>query len=367
LEVLFGTVRAFHPLIHDARPHAGQRDVALRIRELLRPGNPSELFRSHMYQGKVQDAYSLRCVPQVHGIVHDTIHFCRNILNVELNSATDNPMCFTHEQVTAAEASFFPGQVTEAVEVKGACSSDDALTEHTSLDAANNEIKALRKALAAKEQESKSDAGSAAPWSFFKKGSDTMSTVPGVGVILSGGNFHGEYPAKALDFLAIGVSELACISERRIERLCNPSLSGLPAFLVADGGLNSGFMIAHCTAAALVAENRVLSHPASVDSISTSAAKEDHVSMGAYAARKALEVVENVEHVLAIELLAACQALEFHRPLKTTPALEALHSLVRKFVDPWDSDREMSPDIEAVQKLVQAGTALEAVLGAMND
>jgi len=164
-----------------------------------------------------------------------------------------------------------------------------------------------------------------------------------------------------LDFLAIAVTEIANIAERRIERLCNPSLSGLPAFLVADGGFNSGFMIAHCTAAALASENKVLCHPSSVDTISTSAAKEDHVSMGGFAARKALEVVQNVETVLAIELLAACQGLEFHRPLKTTKPLENLHALVRKHVRPWDGDRQMSPDIEAALRLVQSGEALRAV------
>ncbi|KAG5261487.1 hypothetical protein AALO_G00284810 [Alosa alosa] len=135
-----------------------------------------------------------------------------------------------------------------------------------------------------------------------------------------------------MDYLAIGVHELACISERRIERLCNPSLSELPAFLVNEGGLNSGFMIAHCTAAALVSENKGLCHPASVDSLSTSAATEDHVSMGGWAARKALRVVEHVEQVLAIELLAACQALEFRLPLKTTPPLEEVRKLVRSVV-----------------------------------
>ncbi|TNN82109.1 Histidine ammonia-lyase [Liparis tanakae] len=150
------------------------------------------------------------------------------------------------------------------------------------------------------------------------------------GETISGGNFHGEYPAKALDFLAIAVHELASISERRIERLCNPSLSELPAFLVNEGGLNSGFMIAHCTAAAL--ENKVLCHPSSVDSLSTSAATEDHVSMGGWAARKALRVVEHVEQVLAIELLAACQGIEFLRPLRTTTPLEKVYELVRSVV-----------------------------------
>lgn len=172
------------------------------------------------------------------------------------------------------------------------------------------------------------------------------------GETISGGNFHGEYPAKALDYLAIGVHELAAISERRIERLCNPSLSELPAFLVAEGGLNSGFMIAHCTAAALVSESKALCHPSSVDSLSTSAATEDHVSMGGWAARKALRVVEHVEQVLAIELLAACQGIEFLRPLKTTTPLEKVYDLVRSVARPWIKDRFMAPDIEAAHRLL---------------
>ncbi|GAB5574117.1 histidine ammonia-lyase [Prionailurus iriomotensis] len=156
----------------------------------------------------------------------------------------------------------------------------------------------------------------------------------------------------ALDYLAIGVHELAAISERRIERLCNPSLSELPAFLVAEGGLNSGFMIAHCTAAALVSENKALCHPSSVDSLSTSAATEDHVSMGGWAARKALRVIEHVEQVLAIELLAACQGIEFLRPLRTTTPLEKVYDLVRSVVRPWIKDRFMAPDIEAAHRLL---------------
>merc|ERR1719284_1530776 len=190
---------------------------------------------------------------------------------------------------------------------------------------------------------------------MFKSQAQTQTMAKEGGMIISGGNFHGEYPAKVCDMLAIGISELAAISERRIERLCNPSLSGLPAFLVGEGGFNSGFMIAHCTAASLVSENKVLAHPASVDSISTSASKEDHVSMGGMAARKALEVVENVETVIAIELLAACQAIEFFRPAKSTPPLEAVHALVRKHVKPWDQDRIMHADIDAVIRILRSG------------
>ncbi|KAG9345776.1 hypothetical protein JZ751_008921 [Albula glossodonta] len=249
LEVLKGTTKAFDSDIHAVRPHPGQNEAAWRFRSVLDSDIfPSQITENNRPHQRVQDAYSLRCSPQVHGVANDTIAFVKQVLTIELNSATDNP---------------------------------------------------------------------------------------------------------ALDMLAIGVHELSSISERRIERLCNPSLSELPAFLVNEGGLNSGFMIAHCTAAALVSENKVLCHPSSVDSLSTSAATEDHVSMGGWAARKALRVVEHVEQVLAIELLAACQALEFHRPLKTTPPLEKVYALVRTVTRPWDKDRVMSPDIEAVHKLLK--------------
>ncbi|XP_018495253.1 histidine ammonia-lyase [Galendromus occidentalis] len=271
LEVLKGTTRAFDGDIQKIRPHWGQALVAKRLRALLHSElHPSDIAQSHRFCNRVQDAYTMRCCPQVHGIVHDTIDFVRRIITTEMNSATDNPLVFVER----------------------------------------NEI-------------------------------------------ISGGNFHGEYPAKALDYLAIAVHELASMSERRTERLVNPALSELPAFLVEDGGLNSGFMLAHCTAASLVAENKVLCHPASIDSIPTSAGTEDHVSMGGMAARKALKVVENVEHVLAIELLAACQAIEFLRPLKTTAPLEAVYGLVRIVAKPWDKDRFMAPDIDSVTTLLK--------------
>ncbi|XP_033744655.1 histidine ammonia-lyase-like [Pecten maximus] len=271
LDVLKGTTRAFDSNIHDVRPHKGQIKVARRLRSLLHSEtHPSEIAASHRFCDRVQDAYTLRCCPQVHGVVNDTIDFVKGILTTEINSATDNPMVFAD-----------------------------------------------------------------------------------INEIISGGNFHGEYPAKALDYLAIGVHELANMSERRIERLVNPAYSELPAFLTPDGGLNSGFMIAHCTAAALVSENKVLCHPASVDSLTTSAGTEDHVSMGGFAARKCLRVVEHVEQVLAIELLAACQAIEFLRPLKSTPPLEEVYKLVRSKAGPWDKDRFMTPDIESVTKMLQ--------------
>uniref|UniRef100_A0A671U480 Histidine ammonia-lyase n=1 Tax=Sparus aurata TaxID=8175 RepID=A0A671U480_SPAAU len=249
---------------------AQQADIIAALTlEVLKGTTKAFDSESHRFCDRVQDAYTMRCCPQVHGVTNDTIKFVQNIINTEINSATDNPMVFAER-----------------------------------------------------------------------------------GETISGGNFHGEYPAKALDFLAIAVHELASISERRIERLCNPSLSELPAFLVNEGGLNSGFMIAHCTAAALVSENKVLCHPSSVDSLSTSAATEDHVSMGGWAARKALRVIEHVEQVLAIELLAACQGIEFLRPLRTTTPLEKVYELVRSVVKPWIKDRFMSPDIEAVHRLL---------------
>lgn len=279
LEVLKGTTRAFESDIQKIRPHWGQGLVAKRLRALLHSDTfPSEIAESHRFCHRVQDAYTLRCCPQVHGIVHDTIDFVRGIITTEMNSATDNPLVFCER-----------------------------------------------------------------------------------GEIISGGNFHGEYPAKALDYLAIGVHELGSMSERRTERLINPAYSELPAFLVADGGLNSGFMIAHCTAAALVSENKALSHPASVDSVPTSAGTEDHVSMGGFAARKALQVVQNVERIIAIELLCACQAIEFLRPLKTTAPLEAVYKLVRMFVKPWDKDRVMAPDIDAATDLLKQSRVWDIV------
>uniref|UniRef100_A0A673J2U5 Histidine ammonia-lyase n=1 Tax=Sinocyclocheilus rhinocerous TaxID=307959 RepID=A0A673J2U5_9TELE len=256
--------------VERAEAIARQADIIAALTlEVLKGTTKAFDSESHRFCDRVQDAYTMRCCPQVHGVVNDTIEFVKKIINTEINSATDNPMVFAER-----------------------------------------------------------------------------------GETISGGNFHGEYPAKALDYLAIGVHELASISERRIERLCNPALSELPAFLVNEGGLNSGFMIAHCTAAALVSENKVLCHPSSIDSLSTSAATEDHVSMGGWAARKALRVVEHVEQVLAIELLAACQGIEFLRPLRTTTPLEKVYDLVRATVKPWIKDRFMAPEIEAVHRLL---------------
>jgi histidine ammonia-lyase len=274
LDVLKGTDVAFDARIHDARPHPGQRASAANLRRLL-AGSP--LRESHRGCDKVQDAYSLRCIPQVHGAARDALDYVSRTIDVEMNAATDNPMVFAE-----------------------------------------------------------------------------------TGEMLSGGNFHGEPVAMAADVLAIAVAELGAISERRIERLVNPALSGLPAFLTRHGGLQSGLMIAHVTAAALASENKSLAHPASVDSIPTSANKEDHVSMGVTAARQAARVVANTRRILAIEVLAACQALEFHRPTGTSLPLEAVHRRVREDVAPYEQDRVLSEDIEALAETIRWGALADA-------
>jgi len=238
----------------------------------------SPIERSHADCGRVQDAYSLRCMPQVHGAARDTFRFVREVLAIEINASTDNPMVFVED-----------------------------------------------------------------------------------GALVSGGNFHGQPVAVALDHLGTAACSLATISERRIERLVNPALSDLPAFLARDPGLHSGLMMAHVTAAALVSENKVLAHPASVDTIPTSAGKEDHVSMGVTAALKAARAVANTRRILAVEALAACQALEFLKPLETSPGLRAAYARVRAAVPAYDQDRFLSPEIETVAAIVSAGTlALDA-------
>jgi histidine ammonia-lyase len=184
---------------------------------------------------------------------------------------------------------------------------------------------------------------------------DNPLVFPEEGAVLSGGNFHGEPVAMAADYLAIALSELASASERRIAHLLDPSVNELPGFLTEDGGLNSGFMMAQVTAAALVSENKVLSHPASVDSIPTSANQEDHVSMGTYAARKAMEIIENVEYVLAIELLCGSQALDLRAPLRPAAATAAVHARVRGEIAFWSEDRLMHSDIEAARALIRTG------------
>jgi len=278
VDALKGTDVAFDERIQAARPHPGQAASARNLRRLMKG---SAIRESHRDCGKVQDAYSLRCMPQVHGAARDALLFVTRTVEIELNAATDNPMVFAE-----------------------------------------------------------------------------------TGELLSGGNFHGEPVAMAADILAIAVAEIGAISERRIERLVNPTLSGLPAFLVKDGGLNSGLMMAHVTAAALASENKVLCHPASVDSIPTSANKEDHVSMGATAARKAVQVVANTRRILGIEAVAAAQALEFHRPLLTSPPLAAAYDRLRTRVAPLEGDRLLAPDLEAAAELVRRGE-LAAAAGAI--
>jgi histidine ammonia-lyase len=277
-DALRGTDTAFDPRIHDLRPHPGQRASAANLWQLMQG---SAIRESHR-QGdvRVQDPYSVRCMPQVHGAVRGLLADAEAKLAIEINAVTDNPLVF-------------PGE-----------------------DGADGQAE---------------------------------------GVVLSGGNFHGEVMAFAADVLAIGLAELASISERRIEKLTNASFSGLPPFLVRDAGVNSGFMIAQVTAAALVAENKILAHPASVDSIPTSADKEDHVSMGMGAALKLGDVVANARRVLAIEMTAAAQGIDLLRPLTSSLPLEALHAAVRTRIPAWDEDREMAPDLELAEDFLRAG------------
>ncbi|HUP18899.1 MAG TPA: histidine ammonia-lyase [Gemmatimonadota bacterium] len=270
LEAMRGTRAALHPAIHAARPHPGQVESAFRLRALL--GATSGIGESHLDCGRVQDPYSIRCMPQVHGAVRDSLRHVRGVLEVEANAATDNPLVFAEE-----------------------------------------------------------------------------------GLVVTGGNFHGAPVAAAADFLAIALTDLASISERRVEVLMDPAFSGLPAFLAESPGLQSGFMMHQVTAAALVSECKTLSHPASVDTIPTSANKEDHVSMGAWAARKAARVLENAERVIAIELLAAAQGIDWLRPLQSSSALETAHAAVREVARHYADDRPGAPDIEAAAELVRSG------------
>jgi len=276
LDALHGTDVAFDARIHDARPHAGQTQVATNLRRLLKG---SEIRESHKDCGRVQDAYSLRCIPQVHGAVRDTLDFCRRTFEVEMNSAVDNPLVF---------------------------------------------VKAH-----------------------------------GEGDIISGGNFHGQPLAFALDYLAIALSALAGISERRIERLVNPALNeGLPPFLAPDAGINSGFMMPQVTAAALASENKGLAHPASVDSITTSGNKEDYVSMGMAAAIKLKRVIANTTNVLAIEACAAAQALDFLSPLKSSQPLQKAHAAVRKVSPKIEHDRVFADDFAKLAELIRSGALI---------
>ena len=276
LEALQGSRVAFGPDIQALRPLPGQAASAANVLRLL---EGSAVMEAHRWCDKVQDAYSLRCAPQVHGAARDLIAYVESTVEVELNAATDNPL-----------------------------------------------------------------------------------VLPESGELVSNGNFHGQPLAFALDALAMAVSELASISERRVERLVNPSLSdGLPAFLTADGGLNSGFMIPQYVAASLVSESKALCHPASVDSIPTSAGQEDHVSMGNASGLKAWQVLANSERVLAIELLAGAQAVEFLAPLAPGQGAAAAHDFVRGLSPRLLDDRSLTPDIEGVADAIRDGSLTAAV------
>jgi histidine ammonia-lyase len=280
-DALKGTDAAFDERIHKARPHSGQLKSAANLRLML---EGSQIRESHRNCGRVQDAYSLRCIPQVHGAVRDTLTHCREVFEIEANSAVDNPLVFVTDKKSAA------------------------------------------------------------------------------GDVISGGNFHGEPLAFTLDFLAIALSALAGISERRIERLVNPALSeGLPPFLAAGAGLNSGFMMPQVTAAALVSENKVLAHPASVDSITTSGNKEDYVSMGMTAASKLKRIVENTRNVLAIEAMAIAQALDFLAPLKPSKLGQGVHAAIRSVCPSVEKDRVMYTDFARIATLIASGKLAETV------
>jgi histidine ammonia-lyase len=276
LEALQGSRTSFLPAIHALRPLRGQAASAALVIELL---EGSAIIESHRWCDKVQDAYSLRCAPQVHGASRDLLDYIDYTVSVELNAATDNPLVLVEQ---------------------------DAL--------------------------------------------------------VSNGNFHGQPLAFALDVMAMATAELASISERRVERLVNPNLSdGLPAFLTSEGGLNSGFMIPQYVAASLVSENKVLAHPASVDSIPTSAGQEDHVSMGNAAGLKAWQVLANCENALAIELLAGAQGVEFLAPLEPGVGVRAARAFVRELSPRLKDDRSLAPDIEAVAAAIRDGSLEKAV------
>lgn len=275
VEALKGSHRPFLAAVTRVRPHPGAGVVAGNLRALL---EDSAIQRSHVDCDKVQDAYSLRAVPQVHGASRDALVHVDSVLAVEISSVTDNPLVFDQDDL-----------------------------------------------------------------------------------VVSAGNFHGQPLALAADYAAIALAEMANISERRIEQMLNPALSGLPAFLAEQGGLHSGLMVSQYTAASLVSENKVLSHPASVDSIPTSANQEDHVSMGTHACRKARQVLENVRWVVAIELLSAAQALDFHLPLEPGRGVRAAYRRIRELAPHLDRDRLLLPDLERVRTAVCDGSLVAVV------
>jgi histidine ammonia-lyase len=277
VDALRGSMRPFDPRIHADRPHAGQRASAAALRALL---DDSAINRSHQNCGRVQDAYSLRCAPQVHGAARDALAFARATLAVEVNAATDNPMVFAEQDE-----------------------------------------------------------------------------------IVSGGNFHGAPVALAADIIGLALVQLCTISERRADRLVNPALSGLPPFLTPHSGVQSGYMMAQVTAAALTSEVKTLAHPSSADTIPTSANREDHVSMSMGAALKAARAVDLARRVLAIELLLAAQGLDLLAPLTTSPVLQRVHAAVRARVPTLTDDRPPSPDIEAIAAAIADGFVETAVGG----
>lgn len=276
IDALKGSDVPLDKRLHELRPHHGQLKSAENIRLMMRN---SKIRESHRGCDHVQDAYSLRCAPQVHGASRDALDYVKKVIETEINSVTDNPVL-----------------------------------------------------------------------------------IPETGEFLSGGNFHGQPVALAMDYLGIALCEIGNISERRIERMVNSKLSEhLPLFLVKDGGINSGFMVAQYTAASLVSENKVLAHPASVDSIPTSANQEDHVSMGTIAARKAQTILSNVKYVLAIELLCAMQALDFLGDLKPGEGISIVHKLVREKIQFLENDRILYNDINYLKEIVSNGSVLQKV------
>lgn len=273
LEALRGIRTAFDPRVQNVRPHAGQAVTAENILSLI----DGSTFVTDQGEIRTQDAYTLRCVPQVHGASKDAVNYVKRTVDIEMNSATDNPLIFDN------------------------------------------------------------------------------------GDVISGGNFHGQPIALSFDFLGIAVAEIANISERRLERLINSNLNDLPAFLAKNGGLNSGFMITQYAAAALVSENKVLAHPACVDSIPSSANQEDHVSMGSISVKKSLEIVDNVRRVLATEIMAACQAIDFREGLKLGVGTAEAYRIIREHVDFIEEDTIMYKEIDKCEELLKDGTLLAGV------
>jgi histidine ammonia-lyase len=278
LEALRGTPDPFMEEVQAVRPHPGQIESAAMLRRLLQN---SEIRESHRENdSRVQDPYCLRCMPQVHGATRNVMRYVQDVLQIEANSTTDNPLVFTEIQS-----------------------------------------------------------------------------------VVSAGNFHAQIVSQALDFLCISLTDLAAISERRIERMLNPDVSGLPAFLAPRPGLESGFMIVHVTAVDLLSEMRILSHPASVDSVPTSAGQEDHVSMGLASARKASRVLKCLEYVLAIEVLVAAEGIQHHRPMKAGDGVEKAHTVVRGYAAALKTDRVYSKEIERLRESIRNGEFATIVSG----